>query len=74
MPSNTATGLIIAGLSVAFSFGMIWYIWWLAGLSFVGILAVSIGHTFNYKRDFYIPQDVVERTEGERSTLLATQG
>ncbi len=74
MPSNTGTGIIIAGLSVAFSVGMIWYIWWLAGLSFVGILAVAIGHTFNYKRDFYIPKDVVERTEGERTALLATQG
>ena len=71
MPSNTGTGIIIAGLSVAFSVGMIWYMWWLAGLSFVGIMAVAIGHTFNYKRDFYIPQDVVERTEGERSALLA---
>jgi len=74
MPSNTGTGIIIAGLSVAFSVGMIWYIWWLAGLSFVGILAVAIGHTFNYKRDFYIPQDVVERTEGERTALLAAKG
>ncbi|BBF71145.1 MULTISPECIES: cytochrome o ubiquinol oxidase subunit I [Sphingomonas] len=74
MPSNTGTGIIIAGLSVAFSVGMIWYIWWLAGLSFAGILAVAIGHTFNYKRDFYIPKDVVERTEGERTALLATQG
>ncbi|WCP14566.1 Cytochrome bo(3) ubiquinol oxidase subunit 1 [Sphingobium sp. AntQ-1] len=74
MPSNTGTGIIIAGLSIAFSVGMIWYIWWLAGLSFVGILAVAIGHTFNYKRDFYIPKDVVERTEGERTALLASQG
>ncbi|MEC3910716.1 cytochrome o ubiquinol oxidase subunit I [Sphingobium sp. CR2-8] len=74
MPSNTGTGIIIAGLSVAFSVGMIWYIWWLAGLSFVGILAVAIGHTFNYKRDFYIPKDVVERTEGERTALLAAKG
>ncbi|MFZ2997723.1 cytochrome o ubiquinol oxidase subunit I [Sphingobium sp.] len=71
MPSNTGTGIIIAGLSIAFSVGMIWYMWWLAGLSFVGILAVAIGHTFNYKRDFHIPKDVVERTEGERTALLA---
>ncbi len=74
MPSNTGTGIIIAGLSIAFSVGMIWYMWWLAGLSFVGILAVAIGHTFNYKRDFYIPKDVVERTEGERTALLAAKG
>ena len=74
MPSNTGTGVILGGLSVAFAVGMIWYIWWLAGLSFVGILAVTIGHTFNYKRDFHIPQDVVERTESERTRQLAMQG
>ena len=34
---------------------LIWYIWWLAALSFIAVLAVSIGHTFNYKRDYYIP-------------------
>ena len=74
MPSNTGAGVILSGLSVAFGVGMIWYMWWLAGLSFIGILAVAIGHTFNYKRDFYIPKDVVERTEGERTRQLAMQG
>ncbi|WP_070151230.1 cytochrome o ubiquinol oxidase subunit I [Sphingobium phenoxybenzoativorans] len=74
MPSNTGTGIILAGLSVAFSVGMIWYMWWLAAISFVGILAVAIGHTFNYKRDFHIPVEDVVRTEGERTKLLATQG
>ncbi|MFK4794727.1 cytochrome o ubiquinol oxidase subunit I [Sphingobium sp. ZW T5_29] len=74
MPSNTGTGVILGGLSVAFAVGMIWYIWWLAGLSFIGILSVTIGHTFNYKRDFHIPEDVVERTENERTRQLAMQG
>ncbi|HKY82152.1 MAG TPA: cbb3-type cytochrome c oxidase subunit I, partial [Sphingobium sp.] len=74
MPSNTGSGIIIAGLATVFGVAMIWYMWWLAGLSFVGILAVAISHTFNYKRDYYIPKDVVERTEGERTRSLATQG
>ena len=74
MPSNTGTGIILAGLATTFGVAMIWYMWWLAGLSFVGILAVAIGHTFNYKRDYYIPKDVVERTEGERTRQLAMQG
>ncbi len=42
---------------------MIWYIWWLAALSFVAVLADAIGHTFNYHRDFHIPADEVARTE-----------
>jgi cytochrome o ubiquinol oxidase subunit 1 len=73
MPRNTGTGVILAGLAVGFAFGMIWYMWWLAGASFVAMLAVAIFHTFNYKRDFHIPADFVEKTEGERTRLLAVQ-
>src|SRR3984893_7285861 len=71
MPSNTGVGVVLAGLSVCFGFAMIWYMWWLAALSFAGLLAVAIGHTFNYKRDFHLPVDVVLQVEGERTRLLA---
>jgi cytochrome o ubiquinol oxidase subunit I len=74
MPHNTGTGLILAGLSVALSVGMIWYIWWLAGLSFAALLAVAIGHTFNYHRDFDIPAESVVETEDQRTHLLAVGG
>ncbi|WP_232475937.1 cytochrome o ubiquinol oxidase subunit I [Flavisphingomonas formosensis] len=74
MPSNTGAGIILAGLSAATAFGLIWYMWWLAGLGFVGLVAVAIGHSFNYKRDFYIPAEDVERTESQRTALLAAQG
>ncbi|OLP62091.1 cytochrome o ubiquinol oxidase subunit I [Xaviernesmea oryzae] len=70
MPKNTGTGVILAGLSVALGFGLIWYMWWLAALSLVAIIVVSIVHTFNYKRDFYIPADEVVATEAERTQLL----
>ncbi len=52
---------------------MIWYIWWLAALSFVGLLAVAIGHTFNYNRDFFIPADEVVATKRRRTRLLARE-
>jgi cytochrome o ubiquinol oxidase subunit 1 len=71
MPKNTGTGVILSGFAVAFSFGMIWYMWWLAALAFVAMLAVAIGHTFNYKRDFYIPAADVVRTEAGRTQMLA---
>jgi cytochrome o ubiquinol oxidase subunit 1 len=74
MPKNTGTGIILAGLSVAFSFGMVWYIWWLAAFSFAAMLAVAIGHTFNYKRDYHIPADIVTKVEDERSRALAQAG
>jgi len=45
--------------------------WLVVVASFVALLAVAIGHTFNYKRDFHIPADDVVRTEAARTTLLA---
>jgi cytochrome o ubiquinol oxidase subunit 1 len=71
MPKNTGTGVILAGLSVAFSFGMIWYMWWLAAITLLAIVVVSIAHTFNYKRDFYIPAEDVTRAENSRAQLMA---
>ena len=70
MPKNTATGAILAGLNFTFGIAMIWYVWWLAALSFLAIFVVAIAHTFNYKRDYYIPADVVSRTEGQRTREL----
>ena len=37
MPKNTGAGVVLAGLSTVLGFALIWYIWWLAALSFVGL-------------------------------------
>ncbi|PZQ60862.1 MAG: cytochrome o ubiquinol oxidase subunit I [Sphingomonas taxi] len=71
MPRNTGTGVILAGLALALGFGMVWYMWWLAALSLAGLLLVGIGHTFNFKRDYFIPSEEVTRTESERRQLLS---
>ena len=73
MPRNTGIGVILSGLALTLGFAMVWYIWWLAALAFVGIAAVAIGHTFNYKRDYYVPVGEVERFEGERNRLAAAE-
>jgi cytochrome o ubiquinol oxidase subunit 1 len=67
MPRNTATGIILAGLSTALGFALIWYIWWLAILSFVAALVVGIRHTFDYDRDYYVPAEDVARFESLRT-------
>ena len=71
MPRNTGTGVILAGLSVVLGFALIWYIWWLAILSFVAIIAAAVFHTFNYDRDYYIPIEAVAQVEDERTRLLS---
>ena len=65
--------VILSAISVALAFGLIWYMWWLVVVSFVALIVVAIGHTFNYRRDFYIPAEDVTETEGKRTTLLAEQ-
>ncbi len=74
MPKNTATGVVLAGLSAVLGFAMIWYIWWLAAAAFAGILGYAIAHTFNYKRDYHIPAETVVETEDTRTRQLAAAG
>ena len=71
MPRNTGTGVILGALSVGVGVGMIWYVWWLAALSFAAILGVVIIHSFNYVRDFYIPAADVAKVEDARTAALA---
>ena len=74
MPSNTAAGIVIAGLSTVFGFAMIWHMWPLAIASFAATVLASIIHTFNYKRDYYIPTAEVVATEELRTQQLAHAG
>ena len=71
MPRNTGAGVILAGLSVVLGFALIWYMWWLAILSFVALIGAAIIHTFNYDRDYYIPVEAVADVENERTRLLS---
>ncbi|MBF5077850.1 cytochrome o ubiquinol oxidase subunit I [Paracoccus sp. NBH48] len=74
MPRNTGTGVILAGAATVCGFALVWYIWWLAAASFIGMIAVAIAHTFNYDRDFHIPAEEVARTEAARDRQLAALG
>ncbi|MFK3889118.1 cytochrome o ubiquinol oxidase subunit I [Sphingomonas sp. NPDC079357] len=74
MPKNTGAGVILAGLSTVFGVAMIWYIWWLAALAFVALIATAIGHTFNYDRDFHIPAEDVVNSEDARTRALQQAG
>lgn len=72
MPKNTAAGFVIAALSAVMGFALIWQMWLLAAVGFVAMMAAIIKHTFNYKRDYYIPAEEVVRVEAVRTRQLAT--
>ncbi|WP_343203600.1 MULTISPECIES: cytochrome o ubiquinol oxidase subunit I [Dyella] len=72
MPKNTGAGIILAGISTVLGFAMIWQMWLVAALAFVSLLAVAIGHTFNYNREYYIQAADVARVEAARTEALAS--
>lgn len=73
MPANTGAGVIIAGLSTLLGFAVIWHMWLVAGVTLAVTIVATIIHTFNYKRDYYIQPDEVQRTEDARTQVLAAQ-
>lgn len=63
MPKNSPNGFYMGVLSFLFGFGIIWYMFWLAALSFVGILVFAILHLSD-KHPFYnIPKEEIESHE-----------
>ena len=72
MPHNTGAGVIISAIAMVMGFAMIWYIWWLAALSLVALVAAIIIHTFNYNRDYYVPADEVAEIENARGRPAVT--
>ena len=71
MPANTGAGFILSALSLIVGFALIWYIWWLAAAGFAALIGYAIFHTFNYRRDYYIPAETVQATEDARTQALA---
>ena len=71
LPRNTSAGIILAGLATVLGFALIWYIWWLAIVSFVALIGGAILHTFNYDREYYFPAEDVASIEQARTSHLA---
>jgi len=72
MPKNVPHGLIIGGLAFLGGFAIIWYIWWLAIVSALGILFTIIARSLDDDTHYLIPAAEVERIENERYRQLAS--
>jgi cytochrome o ubiquinol oxidase subunit 1 len=72
MPRNTAKGLINGALAFVFGFAMVWYIWWLAILSALGMLFTLIVRASDDDTDYIVPAEEVERIENRRYRQLTT--
>ena len=55
MPKNTARGLLTGAFAFLFGFAMVWYIWWLAILSVLGIIFTLIARTSDDDTHYVVP-------------------
>ncbi len=69
MPSNTALGFYIGVFSFLFGFGMIWYMFWLVGVSTIGILACSIYHLYQKHKEHTLSVKEIEKIENRKQTI-----
>ncbi len=74
MPRNTGTGFIIGMICIALGFAGVWHIWWLAIAATLAIIAISIIHSFNNNRDYYVTAEEVQRIEDEHTLKLQSLG
>jgi cytochrome o ubiquinol oxidase subunit 1 len=60
IPRNSATGFITSFFAVIIGFSLIWHIWWLAGLGFVGAYATFVVFAWRDVDEHKIPAREVE--------------
>ncbi|GBQ37679.1 cytochrome o ubiquinol oxidase subunit I [Gluconacetobacter azotocaptans] len=74
MPKNTSAGFFVGAFSLVLGFAAIWYIWWLAALGLIGVIATVIARSSNNDVDYYVPVSEVARIENEHTrNLMAAQ-
>ena len=60
---NSPVGVVIGGLAFVLGFAMVWWIWWLAALSGLGIWAALIVRSSDDNTDIVLDAAEVERLE-----------
>jgi len=70
MPRNTGAGFIIAAISLALCFALVWHIWPLAIVSLLGMIVAFIVRTYDRDVDYYVPAAEVAAIERARFARL----
>jgi cytochrome o ubiquinol oxidase subunit I len=65
MPRNSATGFVCAFFAAFLGFALIWQIWWLAILAFVGAFATFVVFAWRDRTEYRIPAAEVARIDRE---------
>jgi cytochrome o ubiquinol oxidase subunit 1 len=63
MPRNSPTGFICAFFATIMGFSLIWHIWWLVGVAFVGAYATFVVFAWRDTVEYIIPAEEVARID-----------
>jgi cytochrome o ubiquinol oxidase subunit 1 len=63
MPRNSATGVVCAFFAAIAGFALIWHIWWLVGLAFVGAWGTFVVFAWRDRHEEVIPAETVARQD-----------
>jgi cytochrome o ubiquinol oxidase subunit 1 len=63
MPRNSPTGFICAFFATIMGFSLIWHIWWLVGLAFIGAFATFVVFAWRDETEEVIPAETVSRID-----------
>lgn len=64
MPKNTSGGVYIGLFSFLLGFGMVWHMFWLAGLSVVGVFGTIIYRLYEKETDYFVSVETIKEIEG----------
>lgn len=67
MPKNTPLAMVIGGFSLAAGFGLIWHIYWLAGISLLGVIATIIVRSSDENTHYRISAAQIRKIEESRA-------
>lgn len=70
MPKNTSSSVIIAAFSLIFGFAVIWHIWWMSIVGFIGILVTFIIKSFNMDTSYLVTSKEIEYIENQHFDLI----
>ena len=75
MPRNSPTGFICAIFATILGFALIWHIWWLVGLAFVGAFATFVVFAWRDDHEEIIPKETVAKIDrANRASRAAALG
>lgn len=71
MPKNTPAGILMAGAITVCGFAAIWHIWWMAGVSFIAVIAFLLQRAYTTDVDYYVQPDEINRIESAHLNQVA---